>query len=531
MSILTLNLKELLYLSIEKSSFFTNLHLQYLNSFQRDITRNKPFKPLLRADSRVKYFNFFSCLLAFLFRTYQDCSYKTSKLYSLSREALGLLRELGELAELQGQESSLEDLDLEFRQAKKALDKRLSKYKLRVFLEQGKLVEEEEFDEEGEGEGSEEEEGEGREGEEVESLASEDSTTRPSSPITSSRACSPISSLGSVKSESCTLLEEVKLVGESRSVLSIQIQEKLLALLVVLAKQKINIDIFSSPVNAFLACKSIKESTLSLRDSQDLSQYYSYLIYCFQLVALEHSLQDATAQNNPSLILENIKNFMHDFFNNSSPTCLGEILNNRSYAFERNKNLSSLSNIIIEPGLKETLTYKKVTLSREELQGLFRQAVLDTSTILYKRLLLDIPISSLTELTLESFSVFEDPLNTTPCKCFKDFSPNIGFYNTFLQDQVLAKPKLRNRFFSLKEQRLIIKPRQLKLYTQDVKEFLKFCLLLVHWTSGLPLRGTELCTLKFLNSFRDRRELILDRSSYLFILNIIYKKTLHSSSL
>ena len=304
-----------------------------------------------------------------------------------------------------------------------------------------------------------------------------------------------------------------------------------MALLVVLAKQKINIDIFSSPINAFLACKSIKESTLSLRDSQDLSQYYSYLIYCFQLVALEHSLQDATAQNNPSLILENIKNFMHDFFNNSSPTCLGEILNNRSYAFERNKNLSSLSNIIIEPGLKETLTYKKVTLSREELQGLFRQAILDTSTILYKRLLLDIPISSLTELTLESFSVFEDPLNTTPCKCFKDFSPNIGFYNTFLQDQVLAKPKLRNRFFSLKEQRLIIKPRQLKLYTQDIKEFLKSCLLLVHWTSGLPLRGTELCTLKFLNSFRDRRELILDRSSYLFILNIIYKKNSHSSSL
>ena len=44
--------------------------------------------------------------------------------------------------------------------------------------------------------------------------------------------------------------------------------------------------------------------------------------------------------------------------------------------------------------------------------------------------------------------------------------------------------------------------------------------MLVHFTSGLPLRGTELCTFRFLNSFKDKRECILDKASALFIMNI-----------
>jgi hypothetical protein len=68
-----------------------------------------------------------------------------------------------------------------------------------------------------------------------------------------------------------------------------------------------------------------------------------------------------------------------------------------------------------------------------------------------------------------------------------------------------------------------LKRREVKLYLKDSKEFLKNCLMLVHFTSSLPLKGIELCTLRFLNSFKDKRECILDKASALFIVNIFIR--------
>ena len=55
---------------------------------------------MLRASSRAKYFAFFSCFLAFVFRSFQDRSYKAKSLYSLSKEAVVLLKDLEGLARM-----------------------------------------------------------------------------------------------------------------------------------------------------------------------------------------------------------------------------------------------------------------------------------------------------------------------------------------------------------------------------------------------------------------------------------------------
>jgi hypothetical protein len=62
---------------------------------------------------------------------------------------------------------------------------------------------------------------------------------------------------------------------------------------------------------------------------------------------------------------------MCNYFNNTSLSPLSEILNNCSYCFEINKGLSSLSNIIIHPRLEDTLTYGKVTISKDKLLRVF----------------------------------------------------------------------------------------------------------------------------------------------------------------
>jgi hypothetical protein len=134
--------------------------------------------------------------------------------------------------------------------------------------------------------------------------------------------------------------------------------------------------------------------------------------------------------------------------------------------------------------------------------------------------LFSISLEGLKDFTLESFSPFKDLLDNMPYKCFKDYYLNIELYNKFLINKVLFVLALKKRFFTLKRGRLTLNRRQVKLYLRDSKEFLRHCLMLVYFTSGLPLRGIELSTFKFLNSFKDKRECVLDRASALFIINI-----------
>src|SRR5450432_258452 len=337
--ILSLNLKELLYLSLEKSSYISNVHLQHLNSFQKGVIRNKPFIPLLRAKSRVKYFSFFSTFLAFIFRSFFNTSYKKDNLYSLSREAISLLEDLKDLASLEANEALEKEIDLtkKYKQTKKSLSRKLNLFKINTFIKEGRMIEEEDLEE------GEEEEDLGSNP----SLSSLDSSTSSISIEEEDSSSLSSSSSTRIESTSITLLERIKEIGEANSSpISKKIKEKLLSLLILLAKEEVDLNIFSSPINSFFAIKSIS-SNLSFRGTQYLSQYYSYFIYSYQLLVLEFSIQEAICYNNPSLILSSIQEFMSSFFHNTSSSALAEILNNRSYALATNINLSSFSNIII----------------------------------------------------------------------------------------------------------------------------------------------------------------------------------------
>jgi hypothetical protein len=125
---------------------------------------------------------------------------------------------------------------------------------------------------------------------------------------------------------------------------------------------------------------------------------------------------------------------------------------------------------------------------------------------------------------LEEFSKLEDRSLTTPFKCFRDLSPSLNSNNNFLKDLIFKDSSLFNRFFVLRGSELVLNKDNISIYLKDLLEFKKLCLLLIYLTSGLPLRGTELVTLRYLNSYKDKREIFLDISSNLFIINISYYK-------
>jgi superfamily II DNA helicase RecQ len=529
LEILVVNLKEILYLSLEKSIYLNKIHLNLLNSFEGGKTRNKGFKVLLNGDSRVTYFNFFSDYFIFLFRS---LNYK-KRVFKTSRPFLALVESLKRLAALKLNENinNLEDNNSNLKLVKKSLSKKLNRARTKQFLSNKEELEDEEDEEE---EGIQEED---------ESIYS----GRSFNPSTESSLRGSISSKSkdnwefgdrptskSSNSSQTSIYSTSKVIGKieeinsSKDKISLEIKDKLIELLILIFVNKTDLYIFDSSINCFFACKSIRENNLSIRDTLDLSQYYSRFIYCSQLIVIEYSFREILKNQAISLVMV-IQDFMSNHFVNSSQTALGEILLNRSYCFRVNKELSSFSRVVISSRFKETLSYKKVTISVDNLRDMFKELVSTSYTLLVEKLLLNISSREYKEVTLDEFSKVEDRDNTTPYKCFKDFHPNSSKFDSFISNKVLDTPSLRNRFFILKNNILILNSSKVKEYYKDILEFKKLCLILIYLLSGLPLRGTELVSLRYKNSVKDPREMFLDIGSHLFILNISKYKGGHIS--
>jgi superfamily II DNA helicase RecQ len=516
--LISINLEELLYLSLEKTTFLAKIHLNLLSSFELNKVRNKGFQPLLSGGTRVKYFRLFTSFLVYILRSFSlGFSLMGKDLFHANSKIKGLLTKLIAVATLKLEKEAITSQRSTLKSIKKSFNTKVNRLKI------GSLIRT-------------------KEGEKVDEVSdfstnSNSSSNSINSYIGSSSSSSSSSSSGSSSSSNSRIskekshtekdiLETIKDINQSMNLLSLEIKAILVELLIAIFKEKIDLYIFNSPINTFFATKSIREKDLSIRGSLELSQLYSHFIYCSQLIVVEFSFRSLL--EDPSLDLTTIiKEFITTHFNNSINNGLGEVLLNRSYAYKVNKELSSSSIVTIHATKANTLSYKSITINIEDLQKLFREVINKATLLVHEDLLFNISKHLYQDITLEAFASYEDRSIKTPSVCFRDFHPNSKNHSRFLLKYLLNNRSLFSAFFSISPtQGLILNKAKVALYLKKVSEFKRLCLLLVYFTSGLPLRGTELVTLRFLNSYKDLRELFLDQSgSNLFILNISYYKS------
>ena len=126
---------------------------------------------------------------------------------------------------------------------------------------------------------------------------------------------------------------------------------------------------------------------------------------------------------------------------NSSSSALSKVLNNRAYYLKVNKEISTLNYISISTK-KEIVSYKKITISIDNLRLLFKELVSTSYSLLVDKLLLAIPKSRYRNITLEEYSKLEDQGLTTLFKCFRDLSSNLEANTNFLKDYILKDSSL-----------------------------------------------------------------------------------------
>jgi hypothetical protein len=253
LEVLVLNLEELLYLSLEKTVFLNKIHLNILNSFEDNKIRNKPFKPLLTNNTRVRYFRFFSLFLIFFFRALSKSLEKNSFYFRVDNSIVTIYKKLKDLVDLklgEEQEDYLELSNQALKKSRRSINKKLNKLRLSSFVNQESL--------------------EDIEASSISSLDNLSISSRSNSSNTTSSSSKSLSSL-LLDSSNQEILETIRDINKSKDTRGLEIKELLVELLIKLLKQKTDLYIFDSSFNSFFACISIRPKDNSFQDSLDLS--------------------------------------------------------------------------------------------------------------------------------------------------------------------------------------------------------------------------------------------------------------------
>jgi superfamily II DNA helicase RecQ len=309
-------------------------------------------------------------------------------------------------------------------------------------------------------------------------------------------------------------------------------QSLLLDFFISLLQQNIEFNKFDSCINSFFACYSVNVRTQSLKDSAQMSQYYSAFIYCAQLLTLEHCtqqyLQKKVEQTDCSLLTE-LSFFMNTFFHNTTVTALAEILSLRAYAFKVNKNSSFAFNQIIVHNDK-LISCKDITVSLFNMKHLFKQLTLKTHDILFSELLLNADVSDFSDLTLSALAATENLADNTAHAYFLSHNTTLSHFSSYLQKKVLANKTLREQMFFMKRNRLMFKTKSISNYIESLKRLLLHLQLLMDFTASVSARATELSTLTYCNSITSaQRTLLFDKSACLFMLRLRYTKNFQTT--
>ena len=260
---------------------------------------------------------------------------------------------------------------------------------------------------------------------------------------------------------------------------------------------------FESVALGFLAILGIDSANETLRDAPAYTPTLSRFIKIGQLLMIQRAVLevDERRAEYPAEILEEMcGRFLVD--NTLSPLAWAI----RLRAIGRKIQTSmTLQGCITWSEDQETLSYRDVELSMTQFRAFVVELLREAQQSLRHLLLLheeEEVIAVVPRLPLHE--VKDNPANTAHGWCFLHdprnqsiFQPGKRwlmtriFQNSWLQDEFICPP--RDRLIKWKD-------AAVQDYFAEVTRFLKLLLLLVHLTAGQPARGTEVMSLRYLNS-------------------------------
>lgn len=304
------------------------------------------------------------------------------------------------------------------------------------------------------------------------------------------------------------------------------------SLLIHLATSRTNIT-HSGPIYGFFACSSVNFHQKSFKGVNLISQAYSAFIYGMQLVVLDYFWvdwcgylleHDGDSIVDESPLVDHIKPWLIKYFRHQSEYPLGELLSFRAYALHYNSLASTLGNEVYEIG-PHHLQFHQVQVKQKQLQRFFQRSIQNLSQLLIEKLLLNQNLELFAQITLKKAAEFEDFLITNNCFNFLTQNTDYKAYQDSLVKKILGDGELFSKWFLVEDNDIQLVPFQAEAYLNQVKKFQLHLLFLIHMTSGAPARGTEIIPIQSTNTIIKKRNIFLDPKTHLFLIRLSYSKT------
>jgi hypothetical protein len=275
-------------------------------------------------------------------------------------------------------------------------------------------------------------------------------------------------------------------------------------------------DSFESVVIGFFAILGIDEEKEVFRDAYQYTPILSGFIKVGQLLVIQRAVLavDEGTVDEPSSILDEMR---QRFLIHGCATPMGWALRLRAYG----KKIKVRQTPIL-PGHVDwsddgsTLTYRGQPLSmvdfqrfvhdqiqklQSQLNCLLLQTMSSSPPIIPKLNLSDIHDDHAHRAT--GWNLLQDPRNRT----------QLAGYERWVLDNIIHHPQLQQRFIEANEgiNRIVWKRQEAQDYLHQVDQFLDRLLLVCHLTSGHPARGTEILSLRHVNTVHgDHRGVFLE---------------------
>lgn len=281
---------------------------------------------------------------------------------------------------------------------------------------------------------------------------------------------------------------------------------------------------FESPLITFLVCKSLNKNNGKFESTTTIQQYCSRLIYMCRYVNIlraNNNNQQAIRFNQDFDFEHNLITFDKTYLHNNSSNCFENLCSYRALARHISQNETGNQKIIEISD--DIIQCEDVTISISKYKEFFQYILINLERILYNDLL-NInknEIRSLINLS-NIRDDFQEQRNNYYFVEFTSKTQNLKEMSSFLIKKFIKQNSTFRQKFYINHH---LKSTAIKTYFDKREEFLKFLVIFLYLTTGSPLRGEELATLKYKNSLQaSLRELFFDNLKQMFMINLKYSK-------
>ena len=281
---------------------------------------------------------------------------------------------------------------------------------------------------------------------------------------------------------------------------------------------------FDNPLITFLICKSLNKENRKFQSITMIQQYCTRLIRMSRYANILRAYnEDQKAKNNnfDFDFEKNLIDFDMKYLHNHSRNCFENLCSYR--ALSRKIVMSLTGNQMITKIDDDTIQCENSIVSISKLKDFFQFILFNLERILYNDLLKTDKNELFSCIDLTKIQDdFHEERNDFYFVNLITKNQNLESMSDFLILKYLKKDSKFSKYFHAYN---VVQKNKIETYLNSRIEFLKFFAIFVYLTTGSPLRGEELVTLKYKNTINaSLRELFYDTHKRMFMINLKYSK-------